>query len=256
MISKENSIAVFDSGIGGISVLKELVQIMPNENFIYYGDSKNAPYGTKTVQEVCDLTNMNIREMMQHGIKAIVIACNTITSVAIQTLREEYRNIPVIGIEPALKPAVKYKENSNVLVMATPITIQEEKFHYLMEACNNQADITPLPCPGLADLIEKGKTSGPELENYLKDILLPYQSKRFDCIVLGCTHYPFIKDSIRRVLGYDVTFFDGGLGTAKETLRRLTECNLTTTRVGKGEVILHNSLNEDSMLQLWNMNHY
>ena len=142
------SIAVFDSGVGGISVLRELTKIMPNEDFIYYGDSANAPYGTKTLEEVRKLTCEHARRLLfEEGAKGLVVACNTATSAAVRVLREMYPEIPIVGIEPAVKPAVLCKENPRVLVMATPMTIREEKFHKLMDRYTNQGEIIPLPCP-------------------------------------------------------------------------------------------------------------
>ena len=133
MSTDNRPIGVLDSGLGGISVLRELVKLMPGEDFIYYGDSANAPYGTRTPEEVIDLTKKDVEFLLERGAKAIVVACNTATSAGIQILRERYTDIPVIGIEPALKPAVLSKQNPKVLVMATPMTLREEKFHHLMQ---------------------------------------------------------------------------------------------------------------------------
>ena len=159
-------VGVFDSGVGGISVLRELVKLMPNENYIYYGDSKNAPYGPKTVEEVRRLTVEHIDFLVERGAKAIVVACNTATSAAIDLLREKYPDMPVVGIEPALKPAVLSKQNARVLVMATPMTIREEKFHHLMQEYEAQAEIYPLACPGLPEFVEAGDLDGEDLKAY------------------------------------------------------------------------------------------
>ena len=132
VLKRENPIAVFDSGVGGISVLRELVKVMPNENFIFFGDSKNAPYGTKSLEEVRSLTCTHAEELFDAGAKGLVVACNTATSAAVRVLREKYPEIPIVGIEPAVKPAVLCKEHPRVLVMATPMTIREEKFRKLM----------------------------------------------------------------------------------------------------------------------------
>ena len=120
-------IAVFDSGVGGISVLRELVRVMPNENFIYFGDSANAPYGSKSKEQVLSITRKNLEALMSRGIKAFVIACNTATSAAVSTLRAEYKELPIIGIEPAVKPATNICDRPRVIVMATPLTLKEEK---------------------------------------------------------------------------------------------------------------------------------
>ena len=231
-------IAVFDSGVGGISVLRELYRLMPNENYIYYGDSANAPYGSREVSDVLSLSKSITDKLIALGAKAVVIACNTATSVAAEFLRERYKDFIIIGVEPALKPAVLAKGNSTVAVMATPITLREEKFKKLMASFEDKAKIIPVPCEKLAGMIEKGVLSGTKLEEYIKDLFTPLG--KIDSVVLGCTHYPFIKDSIKKVLG-DVSVFDGGEGTARETKRRLSESSLLSKRCEKGEVLFINS---------------
>ena len=146
MSKKENPIAVFDSGVGGISVLRQLVRIMPNENYIYYGDSLHAPYGTKTLEEVQRLTCEKAAELFQQGAKGLVVACNTATSAAVRMLREKYPEIPIVGIEPAVKPAATFMEHPRVLVLATPMTIRNEKLKHLMERYQDQAELIPVSC--------------------------------------------------------------------------------------------------------------
>ncbi len=237
------SIAVFDSGVGGISVLRELTKIMPNEDFIYFGDSANAPYGTKTLEEVRKLTCEHARRLLfEEGAKGLVVACNTATSAAVRILREKYPNIPIVGIEPAVKPAVFCKENPRVLVLATPMTIREEKFHKLMDRYSNQASIIPLPCPGLMNFVERGDLHGEDLKKYLEELLFEYTKNKVDAVVLGCTHYPFVKKQIQNVLGEDVLVFDGGEGTAREMKRRLEEKNLLVNEEKTGNVKFDNSL--------------
>ncbi len=229
-------IAVFDSGVGGISVLKEMVKIMPHEDFIYYGDSKNAPYGTKSLEEVRRLTIMHTQELLGQGAKAVAIACNTATSAAVRVLRQMYPDLPLVGIEPALKPAVLSGKNPTVLVMATPMTIREEKFHKLLERYEDQATIYPLPCPGLMEYVESGHANSPEVLEFLEHLLGEYRDKGVDAIVLGCTHYPFVRWAVQEVMGPEVKIFDGGEGTAREMLRRITVadlCNPQQDRIGK-----------------------
>lgn len=241
MEQMQQPIGVFDSGLGGISVLRELVAFLPNENYLYLGDSKHAPYGTKSLQEVQELTCNNIEYLIGKGAKAIVVACNTATSAAIQILREHHKDMPIIGIEPALKPAVLQKEHPNVLVMATPMTLREEKFHALMKRYENQAEIISLPCPGLVEFVERGELEGEALEAYFKELFAPFADKKIDSAVLGCTHYPLVKNVIQKMLGDSVTLFDGGEGTAHETYRRLKEKNLLNTTPQKGTVIFENT---------------
>ncbi len=251
MDEMQRPIGVFDSGVGGISVLRELVALMPKENFIFYGDSKNAPYGTKTLEEVRQLTLADADFLMGQKVKALVVACNTATSAAIHILREKYqKEIPVIGIEPALKPAVSVRENPRVLVMATPMTLREEKFHNLMQKFQNKAEIISLPCPGLVEFVERGELCGTALEQYLNNLFEPFRTKQIDAVVLGCTHYPLVRKTIQSVLGSGVAVFDGGAGTARETLHQLKVYNLLTTSDTLGTVQFFNSTGDEKMLQL------
>lgn len=164
-------IAVFDSGMGGISVLREMTKLMPNEDFIYYGDSKHAPYGTKTLEEVRTLTIEHITYLIKEKhAKAVAVACNTATSAAVRILRDMYPDLPLVGVEPAIKPAVLATGHAKVVVMATPMTLREEKFHKLESLYDEQADIYPLPCPGLMEFVEQGILSGEKLETFLHNL--------------------------------------------------------------------------------------
>lgn len=235
-------IAVFDSGVGGISVLKEMVKVMPNEDFIYYGDSKHAPYGTKSLEEVRRLTIMHTQDLLSQGAKAVAIACNTATSAAVRILRQMYPDLPLVGIEPALKPAVLYKKHPKVLVMATPMTIREEKFHLLLARYEDQAEIYPLPCPGLMEYVESGHANSLEVRVFLEKLLSEYRQKHVDAVVLGCTHYPFVRDVIADVMGPGVRIFDGGEGTAREMRRRIYEAGIQNPDPDrKGQVIFESS---------------
>lgn len=250
MDKAQGPIGVFDSGVGGISVLRELVKVLPKEDFIYFGDSANAPYGPKSLEEVQKLTLDHIDMLIQkEHAKAVVVACNTATSAAIALLRKKYKELPVIGIEPALKPAVLAKEHAKVLVMATPMTIREKKFHNLMEHYKKQATIYPLSCPGLPELVEQGKVNGDEVRDVLAPMLAPYIGK-VDGVVLGCTHYPFLKQVIADILGENVVLYDGSLGTAKEVERKLKEFQIEANRDEIGKVIIKNSKAEKALIEL------
>ena len=246
----ELPIGVFDSGVGGISVLRELVALMPNENYIFYGDSAHAPYGTKSLEEVRRLTFADAEFLMQMGVKALVVACNTATSAAVKLLRERYADLPVIGIEPALKPAVRAAEHARILVLATPMTLREDKFCELMHRFEKEAEILTLPCPGLVEFVEAGTLSGETLEEFLAELFAEYLQHPVDCAVLGCTHYPLVKPVIQKVLGADVRIFDGGEGTARETKRRLAESGLLNPSGQRGEVALYNSPASEETMQL------
>lgn len=243
-------IGVFDSGVGGISVLRELVKIMPNENYLYFGDSMHAPYGTKTLEEVRRLTIENIQMLLEKGAKSIVVACNTATSAAVAVLRTMYPDLPLVGIEPAIKPAVLNYPHQRVVVMATPMTVQQEKFRTLMKKYDSQAEIVPLACPGLMEFIERGDLKGEDLRQYLTELLQDEKQKHMSAIVLGCTHYPFIKEMIMEVVGSEVAILDGGNGTAREMKRRLEVAGKLTDAVEKGNVEFLNSRNTKEELEL------
>jgi glutamate racemase len=218
-------VAVFDSGVGGVSVLRELVRVMPKEHFYFYGDSANAPYGTKSKYEVLQLTRDHVEHFIDNGAKGVCIACNTATSAAVRKLRLEYPDFPIVGIEPALKPAVSFMDHPKVLVMATPMTISQEKFQTLMNKYGEEAEVYPLACPGLMEYVEAGKAGSKEVQDFLNDLLKDYapggKYGPMDAVVTGCTHYPFVKDQIEIALGGGTRVFDGANGTAREMRRRL-----------------------------------
>ncbi|MBQ1495883.1 MAG: glutamate racemase [Bacilli bacterium] len=216
-------IGVFDSGIGGVTVLKELLKIMPNENYLYYSDSKNNPYGDKSNEEIINLSDNVVEYLINQGCKIIVIACNTASAISKEYLRNKY-SIPIIAIEPAYKLVVN---NEKTLVMATKATINSEKFHKLFDTYDNHNTVL-LPCPGLADLIEEGNEN--KINDYLENKLKDYKDVKN--VVLGCTHYPLIKDEIKKVIN-NANFYDGSLGVAKHTKEILEKNNLIENREGK-----------------------
>ncbi len=246
MAAKADYIAVIDSGVGGISVLRELIACMPQERFLYFGDSANAPYGTKPAETVIQMTDATVSRLMQRGIKALVVACNTATAVAIAMLRKKYPDFIMIGIEPALKPAVQRFPEGAVGIMATPVTLQGEKLKRLMAQYPHK-NLHLIPAPGLVELVEAGLTDSPEMDAFLRPILAPFAGK-LDALVLGCTHYPFAARAISRVLGEKTVLFDGGAGTARETRRRLEAENLLHD--GPGCVELENSMQDGAILAL------
>ena len=241
MHTKEEYIAVFDSGVGGISVLRELRKQMPGENYLYFGDSANAPYGNRSTEQVRQLTLQAVERMRPRGIKALVIACNTATSAAVRVLREMYPDLIVVGIEPALKMAADRFPKGRVGVMATKVTLREEKFAY-QAARFPQVQVERICAPGLVELVEAGKVSGPEVENLLRDILSPYAGK-LDALVLGCTHYPFVRKTVAQILGPATALFDGGEGTARHTRHLLEEVGLINN--GNGSVVIENSSSQE-----------
>ena len=201
---------MIDSGIGGLSVLALARQRLPEENFIFFADAANAPYGDKQPAEIIALLYDLLREQSDRPVKAILLACNTATSAAAADLRQELP-IPVIGMEPALKPAVLNTEGQ-VIVMATSLTIREEKFRKLLAQYGEGRDIVPLACPGLMQIVEKDP-QGWEAEEYLTRVLGPYE-KTAEAVVLGCTHYVFLRPLLQRLFP-KIRLFDGNEGVVR-----------------------------------------
>lgn len=246
MNTKQDYIAVFDSGLGGLSVLRHLRRRMPGERFLYYGDSAHAPYGVRSRADVEALTLSAADRLMRRGLKALVVACNTATSAAIGALREKYPELIVVGIEPALKLAADRFPGGRIGVMATPVTLREEKFSLLLTRYAASCQVYKIPAPQLVPLIEEGRVDTPIMEQTLHTLLDPFAS-RMDALVLGCTHFPFASHAMERLLGPKVAVLDGGDGTARETLHRLEAANLLEH--GNGELILENSLGTQEIIR-------
>lgn len=238
-------IGVFDSGIGGISLLRNMRALLPGEDFIYYGDEKNAPYGTKSEQEILALSRADVDFLMHHDVKAIVIACNTATSAAAKELRSEL-SLPIIGIEPALKPAHLERRSGNIAVLATPATLRQSKFLKLMELYGEGA--VSVPCPGLMEFVERGITEGAEIDAFLDAALKPIRGLKLDGAVLGCTHYSFLFKAISKSLN-GVKLYDGNEGTARQLRRVLTDKNLLSDKT-YGKVTLLTSGDETKTIPI------
>lgn len=248
---KNQPIGFMDSGLGGLSVLREAIKIMPAEDFIYYGDSINAPYGTKDTQIIKQLTFNVVEKLLNRGIKGLAIACNTATGAALRELRIMYPHLPLVGIEPAIKPAVKQTRGGRILVMATPMTIKQEKFHILLDTFKQNAEIIPIPCEGLMEFVEQGDLNGEHLDIYFEKFLSPYLSDNTESIVLGCTHYPFLRPRLKLFLGNrPIQLIDGSLGTSLELKRRLNERGLLKDNNTVGNIIIENSLNKQEIINL------
>ena len=230
-LSKDMPIGFMDSGLGGISVLREAVRLMPNEDYIYFGDSANVPYGNKPREEIRRLTFNVVEELIDRGIKGLAIACNTATSAAVKDLRIMYPDLPLVGIEPAIKPAIEQSHGGRILVMATPMTIRQEKFRHLLEKYGEGHEVVSVPCDGLVGFVENCMFDQDLLNVYFAKHLKPYLMDNTESIVLGCTHYPFLRSNIKEYLREnhfreDIALIDGSLGTARELRRRLAEKNL------------------------------
>ena len=228
-----NKIGMFDSGIGGLTVLKELRKLLPNENYIYYADSKNNPYGEKSDEELMSIVTGIVDFLISKEVKIIVIACNTATTRCINRLRKMYPSMIFVGTEPAIKVACD-KNFKNTLVMATPGTIKSERTHELVKL-NKRKDqnITLLPCKGLADAIESGNKDS--VNKVLHKLLDKYTNQNIDSIVLGCTHYPHAKKNIKEIFP-NAKLIDGNKGVSKQVKRQLESHNLLSDSTLHGKV--------------------
>lgn len=235
-----NKIGIFDSGIGGVTVLKEIIKILPNENYIYFSDSKNNPYGDKSDEEIFNICDNIVKNFIEQNCKAIVIACNTASAKAAEGLRKKYQQTPIIAIEPAYKMVHDFAYDKTTLVMATKGTIESEKFHKLYDTYNNHHTYL-LACTGLADIIEEGNEK--KIKEYLKNNILQYKGKVHN-VVLGCTHYPLIQSEIKKVLG-DIEFFNGAPNLAKHLKDVLEENNLISSSNIKGKIKFEDSSNSE-----------
>ena len=248
MYTRDDYIAVFDSGVGGISVLRQLRKLMPEENYVYFGDSANAPYGSRPTEQVRALTLAAAEKLItEYPVKALVVACNTATAAAIKQLRSAYPDLIVVGIEPALKLAADSFPGGNLGVLATEVTLREEKFDQLMHRFDQDCKVYKIPAPGVVELIESGKNDSPEMLALLEKLLGSYVGK-LDALVLGCTHYPFVARNIASIMGDQTRLLHGGPGTARETKRRLEKADLL--RTGEGSVTILNSGADPRKLQL------
>ncbi len=216
-------IGVFDSGFGGISVLAAAAALLPDERFVYIGDNLHAPYGERTEAEILALSRKSVQFLIDKGCKAVVIACNTATSVAADTLRSEI-SLPIVAMEPALKPASLIAQEGQVLVLATEMTLKLSKFKQLMESYGR--DAVPIPAPKFVTAVEAGVTDGPEITALFDETLGPYLQKPVKAVVLGCTHYTFLKPALRAYLPAPIALIDGNAGTARQLEKRLTQANL------------------------------
>lgn len=233
-------IGFFDSGIGGITVLHDTLKVLPNEDYIYYADTLNVPYGPKPKEEVKKYIFNAVEFIIEQGVKAVVIACNTATSVAIEDLRAKY-TIPIIGMEPAVKPAVEKNKDANkrVLVTATALTLKEEKLQNLIAKLDDEHIVDLLPLPGLVQYSERLEFEEVVVLPYLQEQLLNYDLNNYETIVLGCTHFSYYKDMFRKLFPSQVNIIDGNAGTARNLKRILEEMN--SLNEGIGNITFYNS---------------
>ena len=230
-------IGVMDSGVGGISVLKHVHALLPHEDLIYFADSKYAPYGNKTPDEIAARCFEMADFLIAKDIKALVVACNTATAAAIDAMREKYNlpdvNFPIIGMEPAVKPAAEASKNGVIGVLATVGTLKSAQFAALLESYGRNVKVVTQACVGLVECIERGELDTPETKALIRQYCLPLLAEGADTIVLGCTHYPFVKDVIREIVSTEISLIDTGAAVAKQLKRQLKEKGLLSTSQGK-----------------------
>lgn len=234
MKSNKYPIGIFDSGIGGTSIWKEITALLPNENTIYLSDSKNAPYGEKSKQDIIDLSIKNTEFLLNKNCKLIVVACNTATTNAIKILRKKY-DIPFIGIEPAIKPASLKTKTNTIGILATKGTLNSELFEKTSSTINKEISIKETIGKGLVELIEAGKIGTTEMEKLLSSYLTPMIQQGVDCLVLGCTHYPYLIPKIKEIVGHKVEIIDSGQAVARQTKTILEKHKLTNTYKNIGD---------------------
>lgn len=235
--SDSRPIGVFDSGLGGISVVRDIGRLLPNENIIYIGDNLNNPYGTKSKDEILKITLDVVDRLISMNVKAVLIACNTATSAAVRILREKY-DIPIIGMEPAIKPAVMENKGGTIGVLATVSTLKEKKFQNNMEKFKDISNIYKIPTQELVELVENNIFSGDQINRVLDKHFYEYRDIRFDAIVLGCTHFIFLKDSISDYFK-GIKIYDGNYGTVNRLKDVLISYNILNSgeQMGRLEII-------------------
>jgi len=230
-MNENRPIGIFDSGVGGLSIWMEINQLLPKEDTLYLADSKNAPYGYKTAEEITALSIKNTEFLIEEGCKIIVVACNTATTNAISVLRANYR-IPIIGIEPAIKPAAMQSQSKSIGILATKGTLSSGLFHKTSGEFTKDIRLLEIVGEGLVPLIEAGKLDSPELIDLLKIYADQLIEAKVDYIVLGCTHYPFIVPQLKKLMPSHVKIIDSGLAVAKQTKFILEQNKLLKSEIG------------------------
>jgi len=238
--STSNPIGVFDSGVGGLSVLRALRESIPNENVIYFGDQKHIPYGPRPAEQIRAFSEAITRFLLEESAKLIVVACNTASAAALTHLRQTFPDVKFVGMEPAVKPAAETTHTGVVGVLATPTTFQGALYASVVERFANGVELLQNTCPGLVQQIEMGDLDGPETRRILEEALHPMLEKNIDTVVLGCTHYPFVIPLIQRICGESVRVIDPAPAVARQA-GRLLEADGMKNESGDGRVKFYTS---------------
>ena len=250
MPSHTNSpIGVFDSGIGGISVLRAIREQMPAEPAIYFGDQAHVPYGSRSMEQIQNFSEAITRFLLGQGAKIIVVACNTASAAALNYLRERFSDIPFVGMEPAVKPAAESTQTGKVGILATPATFQGALYSSVVERFANGVELLQDTCPGLVQQIEQGNLDGEETRRILEEALLPMLEKNIDTVVLGCTHYPFVIPLIQQIVGdaKSVRVIDPAPAVAKQARRVLEARDIRSESKSQGDLKLYTSGDPDEL---------
>lgn len=234
-------LGVFDSGIGGLSVLQELRLHLPNEDVRYFADTAFCPYGLRSHEEIVERSLAVCGELFNQGVKAIVVACNTASAMAINEIRAAHPGRVIIGLEPAVKPAVAMTKSGKVGVLATPRTVSGDRLHWLIETFANGVEVRSVAGTGLVELVEAGVLEGDAVRETLAPLVDPMRAAGVDVLVLGCTHYPFLREAIQAAIGEDVPVIDSGAAVSRHTRRVLEGAGLLSESTVPGSIVLETS---------------
>ncbi|MTI81826.1 MAG: glutamate racemase [Firmicutes bacterium] len=233
-MSNSSPIGIFDSGLGGLSIAKEIRKLLPNEDLLYYGDSAYCPYGEKPHEVIKERVFSISNFLLSNGAKILVVACNTASIVSLDEIRKKFQ-VPVVGVEPAVKPAVSATKTGTIGVLATGVTLSGDRFSSLVQRYCDKTTVVTQPCPGLVEQVENGKVHNEETQKLLTKYVKPLLEQDADTIVLGCTHYPFLRSKIMEIAGPNVTIIDTGLPVAQQTARVLEKHGLSNTNKHQGQ---------------------
>jgi len=246
----KSPIGIFDSGVGGISVLRAIREQMPEESIIYFGDQRHIPYGPRPMEQIRNFSEAITNFLLVHNAKIVVVACNTASAAALKYLRERFPSVQFVGMEPAIKPAAEHTQTGKVGVLATPATFQGALYASVVERFANGAELFQDTCPGLVQQIEQGNLNGEGTRRILEDALLPMLEKNIDTVVLGCTHYPFVIPLIQQIAGNNVRVIDPAPAVAKQTRRLLEEREMKNQSELKGDIKFYTSGNPEAFKSL------
>jgi glutamate racemase len=249
-ISSHSPIGIFDSGVGGISVLRAIREQMPEESIIYFGDQGHIPYGPRPMEQIRNFSNAITRFLLDQGAKIIVVACNTASAAALKYLREKFPDLQFVGMEPAVKPAAEHTQTGKVGVLATPATFQSALYASVVERFANGVELFQNTCPGLVQQIEQGSVDGEETRRILEEALLPMLERKIDTVVVGCTHYPFVIPLIQQIVGENVRVIDPAPAVAKQTGRLLESKGMRNRSNSKGDIKFYTSGDPDALKSL------